>query len=270
MREPLEVCPRRALRGVIDRAASMGYDAQFGLEFEWFNFAETPAVGARQGLPRPDTAHARHVRLLDPAPDAEPAVLRRVAQRAAGVRRAARGAAHRDRPRRVRSGDPLHVARSKPPTGRSCSSRRPRRSATASASCRRSWPAGTSTCRAAPATPTRACGTSTARNVFFDDAAPDRMSDAVPLVRRRHPRAAARAARALRADGEQLQAAGRRVLGADQADVGHRQPHGRLPGHPRIGQVDPPRAAGARAPTSTRTSPSPPRSAPGCGASSGV
>ncbi len=40
--DPLEVCPRRALRGVIDRAASMGYEAQFGLEFEWFNFAETP------------------------------------------------------------------------------------------------------------------------------------------------------------------------------------------------------------------------------------
>ncbi len=40
--KPLEVCPRSALRGVIERATSMGYDAQFGLEFEWFNFAETP------------------------------------------------------------------------------------------------------------------------------------------------------------------------------------------------------------------------------------
>jgi glutamine synthetase len=38
---PLGVCPRRVLRGVIDRAAAMGYDPQFGLEFEWFNFAET-------------------------------------------------------------------------------------------------------------------------------------------------------------------------------------------------------------------------------------
>jgi glutamine synthetase len=38
----LEVCPRRMLRGVVERASSMGYAAQFGLEFEWFNFIETP------------------------------------------------------------------------------------------------------------------------------------------------------------------------------------------------------------------------------------
>jgi glutamine synthetase len=40
--EPLGVCPRRTVRTVVDRAAAMGYDAKFGLEFEWFNFAETP------------------------------------------------------------------------------------------------------------------------------------------------------------------------------------------------------------------------------------
>jgi glutamine synthetase len=40
--EALEVCPRRALRGVVERAASLGYEAKFGLEFEWFNFAESP------------------------------------------------------------------------------------------------------------------------------------------------------------------------------------------------------------------------------------
>jgi glutamine synthetase len=40
--QPLEVCPRRVLRAVVERAASMGYAAQFGLEFEWFNFLETP------------------------------------------------------------------------------------------------------------------------------------------------------------------------------------------------------------------------------------
>ena len=38
----LTVCPRRLLGGLVDRAASMGYSARFGLEFEWFNFAETP------------------------------------------------------------------------------------------------------------------------------------------------------------------------------------------------------------------------------------
>jgi glutamine synthetase len=40
--DSLEVCPRRMLRGVLDRADAMGYEAKFGMEFEWFNFAETP------------------------------------------------------------------------------------------------------------------------------------------------------------------------------------------------------------------------------------
>lgn len=40
--ERLAVCPRGALRNQIDRAAALGYTAQFGMEFEWFNFAETP------------------------------------------------------------------------------------------------------------------------------------------------------------------------------------------------------------------------------------
>jgi glutamine synthetase len=39
---PLEVCPRQLLRRIIDRAAGSGYQAKVGLEFEWFNFAETP------------------------------------------------------------------------------------------------------------------------------------------------------------------------------------------------------------------------------------
>jgi glutamine synthetase len=40
--QALEVCPRGVLRQQIERAAALGYAAQFGLEFEWFNFAETP------------------------------------------------------------------------------------------------------------------------------------------------------------------------------------------------------------------------------------
>ena len=39
---PLDVCPRQLLRRVVDRAAASGYEAKVGLEFEWFNFAETP------------------------------------------------------------------------------------------------------------------------------------------------------------------------------------------------------------------------------------
>jgi glutamine synthetase len=36
------LCPRRLVRGLEERAAAMGHSARFGLEFEWFNFAETP------------------------------------------------------------------------------------------------------------------------------------------------------------------------------------------------------------------------------------
>ncbi len=40
---PLAVCPRQLLRRVLGHAAELGYDLKVGLEFEWFNFAETPA-----------------------------------------------------------------------------------------------------------------------------------------------------------------------------------------------------------------------------------
>jgi glutamine synthetase len=39
---PLGVCPRQLLRSVVERARSAGYEPLFGLEFEWFNFRETP------------------------------------------------------------------------------------------------------------------------------------------------------------------------------------------------------------------------------------
>lgn len=46
---PLPVCPRQVLRRVIDRAAQQGLSARFGLEFEWFNFQETPQSLADKG-----------------------------------------------------------------------------------------------------------------------------------------------------------------------------------------------------------------------------
>lgn len=39
---PLHVCPRRLLRGVLADLASAGFVAKVGLEYEWFNFHETP------------------------------------------------------------------------------------------------------------------------------------------------------------------------------------------------------------------------------------
>jgi glutamine synthetase len=49
------VCPRRLVRGLEERAAAMGHVARFGLEFEWFNFAETPS-----------SANAKDFRGLEP------------------------------------------------------------------------------------------------------------------------------------------------------------------------------------------------------------
>jgi len=45
---PLAVCPRRLLRRVLERADAAGYSAKAGLEFEWFNFRETPASLAQK------------------------------------------------------------------------------------------------------------------------------------------------------------------------------------------------------------------------------
>ena len=36
------VCPRRLVRRLVDQAAQAGFQVNIGMEFEWFNFAETP------------------------------------------------------------------------------------------------------------------------------------------------------------------------------------------------------------------------------------
>jgi glutamine synthetase len=53
----LSVCPRRLLRRVVEKAQSMGFLAKFGIEFEWFNFDETPQSLAEKNYrdPKPIT-----------------------------------------------------------------------------------------------------------------------------------------------------------------------------------------------------------------------
>jgi glutamine synthetase len=46
---PLGVCPRQLLKGVLARAQAAGFTAKCGLEFEWFNFQETPQSLAAKG-----------------------------------------------------------------------------------------------------------------------------------------------------------------------------------------------------------------------------
>ncbi len=46
---PLSVCPRQALKRVLANATSEGFRVNVGMEFEWFNFRETPESWAAKG-----------------------------------------------------------------------------------------------------------------------------------------------------------------------------------------------------------------------------
>lgn len=49
---PFPVCPRQTLKRVLARAEKLGFQAMCGMEFEWFNFRETPHTWAeKKGLP---------------------------------------------------------------------------------------------------------------------------------------------------------------------------------------------------------------------------
>jgi glutamine synthetase len=54
---PYAVCPRQTLKRVLARAAKLGFAPMAGMEFEWFNFAETPqSWAAKRGVaPEPIT-----------------------------------------------------------------------------------------------------------------------------------------------------------------------------------------------------------------------
>ena len=52
---PSPICPRQTLKRVLARAAKMGFAPMCGMEFEWFNFAETPQSWAAKGYVRPET-----------------------------------------------------------------------------------------------------------------------------------------------------------------------------------------------------------------------
>lgn len=54
-RDDMVVCPRRVLQRVIAKAEEMGYLSYMGMEFEWFNFRESP-----------ESAHAKGFRDLEP------------------------------------------------------------------------------------------------------------------------------------------------------------------------------------------------------------
>ena len=50
---PLEICPRQTLKRVIAKAAGHGFSPSIGVEFEWFNFRETPESLHETGFKSP-------------------------------------------------------------------------------------------------------------------------------------------------------------------------------------------------------------------------
>ena len=54
---PLSICPRQILKRVLARAQMLGFTPMCGMEFEWFNFMETPqSWAAKKGVgPEPIT-----------------------------------------------------------------------------------------------------------------------------------------------------------------------------------------------------------------------
>jgi glutamine synthetase len=51
--KPHPLCPRQLLKRVLRRAEKMGFQVKCGMEFEWFNFAETPRSWAEKGYTEP-------------------------------------------------------------------------------------------------------------------------------------------------------------------------------------------------------------------------
>ncbi|NDP41675.1 MAG: glutamine synthetase [Aromatoleum sp.] len=52
---PHPICPRQLLKRVLKRAEKLGVAPMCGMEFEWFNFAETPQSWHEKGCVRPTT-----------------------------------------------------------------------------------------------------------------------------------------------------------------------------------------------------------------------
>jgi glutamine synthetase len=53
--KPLSICPRQVLKKVLNRAESQGLHVLCGMEFEWFNFKETPHSLAEKNYSSPET-----------------------------------------------------------------------------------------------------------------------------------------------------------------------------------------------------------------------
>ena len=235
---PVEVSPRRILHRQVERAAALGYTVMCGVGAR---VLPVPRVATRRPRRRASTDLTPHSQviedyhILQTTRDeylirADPQRHRRRGHPGRVLEGRGRPRPARDQPavrRRAEMAD-RHVDLQERREG-DRRLRRPRRS--------RSWRSTRWTRSARRATCTRACGTPTATKSLMWERRRARPHVAgVPRLARRPDRARPRARVDVRPDGQLLQALPARVVGADRARVGRRQPHVRLPGRrPRPG-----------------------------------
>ena len=244
----------------MERAAALGFTPMMGSELEFYllkeTYAEAHAKGYR-GL-TPSVPYVLDYHILGTTYD-EP-FLRADPQPHAGRRDARRDVEGRGVA--GPAGDQLPLLRRADDGRQPRRSTRtaPRRSRSSTAARSRSWRSRSRTGSATRVTSTRRCS-ATAR-----PRSPTTRCSSVTLARR-SDRVLRGAGGLPRADGQLVQAVRRGLVGADDARVGQRQPHVRLPGRRAAGRPGAPRR-GSRAATRTPTSPSRRSSRPGCTGSS--
>ena len=101
------VCPRATLRRVLKKADDMGYLVIAATEFEFFMFKETPECVREKGFRNLTTLTPGYLRLLGAALLGAFGVLSPAHEDVRRAAHSARRPAHRDRPGRARSGDPV-------------------------------------------------------------------------------------------------------------------------------------------------------------------
>ncbi len=211
--KPLDVCPRKLLRGAIQRAKDMGFRPCSAFEFEWFNFKETAESlrDKRFTQPEPITPGMFGYSILRLAQN-QP-FFNALMDELLAFRVPIEGFHTETGPGVVEAAILYSGARSKPPTA-PCSSRPvPRRSGSASGSCRASWPSGTRSSRAAAVTPSRRSGMRRARTPSHDPASPHRMSSIFKSYLAGQMKLSPGDLAVFRADREQLQTPGGRARG---------------------------------------------------------
>jgi glutamine synthetase len=216
-------------RGKVARAEARGKagsHADVRMEFEWFNFADAADMGGQEGVgPEPISAGMFGYSLLR-ANAAQPFFAALFNETGAfGI---PSRVCTRKRARRLRSRDPLSEALEQADRAILFKTA-PRRSISPSTSCRASWRNGTPIIPAARDISINRCPTarptaSTTPRVRTDEQAVRELSRGTG--RRAHAICAD-----VLADDQQLQAIGRRFLGAGEADVGVDNRTGELSGH---------------------------------------